>query len=328
MPFESLLNNESFTKEELIQILSDREPENVTLLFNKANDIRRRYCTDEIKTFGLIQFSNYCDKNCSYCRYGNDASAEFNYRMDPEEIIDNARQVSNSGIKTILIQSGHDPYYDSDLISYIVFSIKKKSNIRVILSVGERSEEEYRNWNLAGVDSYLIRHETACNEIDLNNESNSIGDCQERQSNFIKAAGMNVGFNNLIGVPGSKIDQVAEKILLMNETGVKFSIFSPFAPIPNTPLEKKLPGSRFQTLIAMALARIVMKNIDIPALPMAYITDNQRNERGFGIGANVLVTDFTPLKYKDSQFLSPCNQYAKHVSKISSYFNIKKDIAL
>ena len=63
------------------------------------------------------------------------------------------------GFKTIVLQSGEDDYFNTDLMCEIITEIKKLGTA-LTLSIGERSFDEYKAFRDAGADRYLIRIET------------------------------------------------------------------------------------------------------------------------------------------------------------------------
>ena len=150
---------------------------------------------------GIIDFSNYCSQNCLYCGLREDNFALPRYRMTPDEIIETAQQITNHGIYTIVLQSGEDSFFDTDLIAYIIYSIKQKSNTAITLSLGERGFDEYRTWKIAGADRYLLKHETA------NSKLYSIYHLKQKLSDrvahlkFLKRIGYQIGSGNMIGMP-------------------------------------------------------------------------------------------------------------------------------
>ncbi|MFN3921880.1 MAG: [FeFe] hydrogenase H-cluster radical SAM maturase HydE, partial [Caldimicrobium sp.] len=67
------------------------------------------------------------------------------YRMSVSEILERAKLIATLGIKTIVLQSGEDPFYTTEIMNEIITNIKKL-NVAITLSIGERSFEEYRVW--------------------------------------------------------------------------------------------------------------------------------------------------------------------------------------
>jgi biotin synthase len=67
MILEKLLNNNSFSRDEIIFLLNLHEEKDLNLLFTQANIARQKFTGDSVHINGLIEFSNYCTQNCYYC---------------------------------------------------------------------------------------------------------------------------------------------------------------------------------------------------------------------------------------------------------------------
>jgi biotin synthase len=74
-------------------------------LYFAADRVRREQVGDEIFLRGIIEFSNHCERNCLYCglRKGNDKLSR--YRMTDDEILATAKQIKETGIQTLVLQS-------------------------------------------------------------------------------------------------------------------------------------------------------------------------------------------------------------------------------
>ena len=76
--------------------------------------------------------------------------------MSEEEIIETARRASELGFRTIVMQSGEDPYFDAGRMCRIIREIKK-FDVAITLSIGERTFDEYKAFREAGAAPYLTR---------------------------------------------------------------------------------------------------------------------------------------------------------------------------
>jgi biotin synthase len=161
MELEQVLNSPDLSKEEIIFLLELSDGKSIKHLFEKADEVRKNYCGDEVHLRGIIEISNYCEQDCLYCGIRNSNRELERYRMQPEEIIEAAKIISNIGIGTIVLQSGEDFAYSTDKIAYVIYSIKQDVDVAITLSLGEREFEEYKTWKYAGADRYLLKHETA-----------------------------------------------------------------------------------------------------------------------------------------------------------------------
>lgn len=88
---DKILQKDELTKEDLIALLSIEDEEDLQKLFKKAYSIKEKYIGKISHYRGLIEFSNYCIKDCKYCgiRKSNDLVDRF--AMNKEEILKMAK---------------------------------------------------------------------------------------------------------------------------------------------------------------------------------------------------------------------------------------------
>ena len=322
-----LLNKEELSREEIIFLLSLYDEEDIKELFKRDDEIRAQYCGDEIHLRGIIDFSNHCIQNCIYCGLREDNFNLPRYRMTPEEIIETAKQITNHGIYTIVLQSGEDPYFDTDLMAYIIYSIKQKSNAAITLSLGERGFDEYRTWKIAGADRYLLKHETA------NPKSYSSYHLKQKLSDrishlkFLKTIGYQIGSGNLIGLPMQTVEDIADDILLCKELDVDIASFSPFIPSLDTPYRNKKSSDLILALKTIAVARIVLKKVNLPSTTALGILEDNARIKGLTVGGNVIMPDFTPSPYRENYLVYSNRKFASGNSD-NYKTNLENQIAL
>ncbi len=294
-----ILNKSELSKDDIVYLLSLTEESEIEELFNKADEVRKHFCGDEVHLRGIIEFSNFCEQDCIYCGLRKSNLQLERYRMSVGEIIETAKKIYSAGIKTVVLQSGEDSHYTKDEITKIIKSIKAECDVAITLSLGERSLEEYNEWKIAGADRYLLKHETA------NEKIYSALHCKqpltERLTHlkYLKSIGFQAGSGNIIGLPGQTIEDIADDILLCKELDCDMCSFSPFIPSPETPMRNVPPADLNLTLKTMAVARIVLKNVHIPATTALSTLSSEGRKLGLTVGANVIMPNFTPDQYKD-----------------------------
>jgi biotin synthase len=263
-----------------------------------ADEVRSRYCGDEVHLRGVIEFSNYCIRDCLYCglRLSNKKLAR--YRMSKDEIIETALKGYHVGIKTVVLQSGDDPGYSAETISEIIQKIKEKADVAITLSVGERDYNDYKLWKDAGADRYLLKHETANPHLYANLHPGQTLAKRLEILRWLKELGLQVGAGNIVGLPGQTIQDLADDIKLMKELDVEMAGIGPFIPHPNTPLGKEKAGTLEMTLKVLSVARIVLKNVHLPATTAVGSINPKGRELALEAGANVVMPNMTPTKYR------------------------------
>lgn len=286
----------------IIKLLSDEN--NQSQLFNKADTIRHKTVGDAVHLRGLIEFSNICRNNCLYCgiRKGNQHISR--YRMSEEELIEVARNTANIGFKTIVMQSGEDIFYTADKMCRIIEQIKK-FDVAVTLSIGERSYEDYKAFRDAGADRYLMRIETT--NKDLYHKLNPNMSWQHRHECLlmIKELGYELGSGIMVGQPEQTIESIADDLLYLKKIGIYMAGIGPFIPHPQTPLAHEKGGTLELGLRTMAVMRILMPDINIPATTAMESLHPDGRIMALKAGANVIMPNVTSWKYKQHYQLYP-----------------------
>lgn len=291
-----------FSRNDIIEILKDDL--NNDWLFSLADKTREEYVGNEVHLRGLIEFSNICKRQCKYCGLRCEDKFIDRYRISKENIISYAEHAVNMGYKTIVLQSGEDEYYNTDLMCEIIAGIKKLG-VALTLSIGEKTYEEYKAFKEAGADRYLIRIETAdktlYNQMHPNMDFYNRVRCLEDLGRL----GYEVGTGCLVGLPNQTIESLADDILFFKEINADMVGIGPFIPHPHTPLKDSATGSFTLALKVMALTRILLKDINIPATTAMETLNPNGRIIALQSGANVVMPNVTTTEYRAKYEIYP-----------------------
>lgn len=289
-------------KNEIIRLLEDNGCSQE--LFNAADRVRNKYVGDEVHLRGLIEFSNICKRNCLYCGLRASNSNIKRYRLAPDEIIELAKKAVEYGYKTIVMQSGEDEYYTLDMMKYIISNIKKL-DVALTLSIGEKSLEEYKEYKDAGADRYLIRIETTDKKLYEDMDPGMSHEERIRCLNDLRKLGYEVGTGCLVGLPGQTIESLADDVLFFKEIEADMIGIGPFIPNEDTPLKDAAVGDFAMSLKVMAITRLLMPDINIPATTAMESLDNNGRIIALKSGANVVMPNVTEGEYRKLYALYP-----------------------
>lgn len=266
-------------------------------LFEAANRVRAKYVGDEVHLRGLIEFSNYCKQNCLYCGFRRDNKNVTRYRLSEDQIIKFAKDASELGYKTVVLQSGEDPYFTPEKMSNIIAEIKK-FDMAITLSIGEKTFEEYKAYKEAGADRFLIRIETTDKNLYSKYDPDMDWENRLRCLKDLKDLGFEVGSGCLVGLPDQTIESLAEDILFFKEVGADMIGIGPFIPNENTPLKDAKGGSFELALKVMAITRLLLPDINIPATTAMETLDPNGRIIALQAGANVVMPNVTQGEYR------------------------------
>jgi biotin synthase len=317
---KDILLQDEFSKADLIKLLESLGEER-TLLFRKSAEVKEKYIGNKVWFRGLIEFSNICSKNCLYCgiRKGNKNLKRYN--LSDDEIITAARFAYSNRYGSIALQSGEiESRFVTDRIENLLHKIKELSNgeLGVTLSVGEQNHEIYQRWYDAGAHRYLLRVESSNPLLYSKIHPNDPHHDFNRRMQCLKSLqdiGYQTGTGVMIGLPFQTLDDLAGDLLFMKEFNIDMCGMGPYIEHADTPLIKYsdtlLPiMERFDlTLKMIAILRIMMKDINIVAATALQAIDPIGREKAVKIGANILMPNITPGRYRDSYKLyenKPC----------------------
>lgn len=279
------------TKEELVALLKDEN--SCEDLFAAADRVRHDFVGDEIHLRGLIEFSNICKNNCCYCGLRRENTNIKRYRLSRQEILDTAKLGKDLGFKTLVLQSGEDLYFSPEVMTEIIKGIKSLG-LALTLSIGEKSKQDYLTYHQAGADRFLLRIETTDKQLYQKLDPGMDWDVRKACLDDIREVGMEVGSGCLVGLPEQTLSSLADDILFFKQIDADMIGIGPFIPHPDTPLKNAAKGSFLLALKVMALTRLILPDINIPATTAMETLMPNGQIKALQSGANVVMPNITP----------------------------------
>ena len=237
------------------------------------------------------------------------------------EVLEAVDYAYKNDYASIVIQSGEQT--NKAFIARIESLLKRihgqtNGKIHVTLSLGEQSEATYRRWFEAGAHRYLLRIEVSNPSLYLKLHPNNLShDYNHRLEALrtLRKTGYQVGTGVMIGLPFQTLSDLADDLLFFREFDIDMAGMGPYIEHADTPLyqyrNELLPlKSRFDLSLKMvAILRIMMKNINIAATTAMQTIDPHGREKALMVGANVIMPNLTPVKYRQDYLLyenKPC----------------------
>ncbi|MFO7614952.1 MAG: [FeFe] hydrogenase H-cluster radical SAM maturase HydE [Bacteroidales bacterium] len=312
---DHILSKKILTKEDIVYFLSTKEEREKHRIFRKAHETKKTFVGNHVFLRGLIEVSNICRKDCFYCGIRKSNDHVKRYTLSEDEIVEKALWAWRRNYGSVVIQSGEraDKVF-TDLIASSLRKIREMTDgkLGVTLSCGEQDLEVYRQWRETGAHRYLLRIETSSEElfrkIHPDNEFHRFEERLRALQNLQKA-GFQTGTGVMIGLPGQTIESLANDLLFMRDFDIDMIGMGPYIPHQDTPMGKGMesllpPAERFDLSLRMiALARIMMKDINIAASTAMQVLDPDGRIKAILAGANVFMPNMTPKFYADSYYL-------------------------
>lgn len=302
---EHLYSGTPVYKHELTNLLRCEDPYIMELLKQRADSVRQEIYGTNVYIRGLIEFTNYCRNNCYYCGIRKDNCNAVRYRLTVDEIISCCEEGYKLGFRTFVLQGGEDGYFTQDKVCHIVSSIKQKyPDCAVTLSIGEWSRPDYQAFFDAGADRYLLRHETASNELynKLHPDSMRLDNRKECLFN-LKDIGFQVGSGFMVGAPYQTLENLTEDILFLAQLKPHMIGIGPYITHKDTLFSDKESGSLELTLKLISILRLSHPKALIPATTALGTIHPNGRELGLKHGANVIMPNLSPANVREKYML-------------------------
>ena len=268
---DKLRREQDLSAEEFRMLLTERSKETDLYAREQADQVRQQVYGNEIYVRGLIEFTNYCKNDCYYCGIRRSNRNAQRYRLTEEDILVCCREGYELGFRTFVLQGG---------------------------------EDGYRAYKEAGADRYLLRHETACEDHYRKLHPKELS-CEKRKDclRTLKKLGYQTGAGFMVGSPFQTVDDLVEDFLFLKELDPEMVGIGPFIAHQDTPFHDRESGTLEDTLFYLALLRLMLPNVLLPATTALGTIHPKGRELGVRSGANVVMPNLSPVSVRKKYML-------------------------
>ena len=153
------LSKSKFSLNDFADLISPAANEFLEPLSRRSQQLTQQRFGKVIRLFAPLYLSNECINNCAYCGFSRD-NAILRVTLSIEEVLREARALSEQGFRNILLVAGEHPkfvsnHYLRDCVRALHAEIPSVS-----LEVGPMETDEYRPIVAAGADGLVVYQET------------------------------------------------------------------------------------------------------------------------------------------------------------------------
>ena len=293
---EKLAKNHSLELSEYKELIENRTDGSAELLASYAVDVRKKVYGNSVYIRGLIEVSNFCKNDCTYCGIRRSNKNCSRYRLTKDEILECCREGYSLGFRTFVMQGGEDAFFSDEFLADLLSSVKSEfPDCAITLSLGERSRESYETLKKAGADRYLLRHETATpehyaklhpKELSFENRMRCLYD--------LKELGYQVGCGFMVGSPFQTADDLSRDLKFVEEFSPDMCGIGPFIPQSDTPFRDFPAGTLEMTCYLLSILRLIKPNLLLPSTTALGTIHPTGRELGILAGANVVMPNLSP----------------------------------
>lgn len=302
---DKLKETHDLTDGEFLALICDETPETEACLAQCADEVRRAWYGDAVYIRGLIEFTNYCKNDCYYCGIRRSNCKAQRYRLSEEEILSCCEIGWELGFRTFVLQGGEDPYFNNERLCSLLKRIKTAlPDCAITLSVGEKSRESYAAYKNAGADRYLLRHETASEELyrKLHPAELSLAN-RKRCLDDLMDLGYQVGAGFMVGAPYQTPAHLVEDLRYLQRLRPHMIGIGPFLTHRDTPFRDMPNGELHLTLRLLSILRLMFPAVNLPATTALGTLHPEGRELGMKAGANVVMPNLSPESVRGKYLL-------------------------
>lgn len=302
---DKLAAQNELSDKELLFLIENRAEADAEYLYKKAREACENVFGDQVYLRGLIEISSFCKNDCLYCGIRRSNKNASRYRLTKEEILACADEGYSLGFRTFVLQGGEDAYYTDDILCKIISELKERyPDCAVTLSLGERGKESFKRLFDAGADRYLLRHETADPvhysrlhpaEMRLETRMQCLYD--------LKEIGYQVGCGFMVGSPFQTSESIVKDLRFIKDFEPQMVGIGPFISHHDTPFCSEKNGSVQLTLHLLAIIRLLLPKVLLPATTALGTLDPTGREKGILAGANVVMPNLSPTAVRKKYML-------------------------
>ncbi|HVV02483.1 MAG TPA: radical SAM protein [Verrucomicrobiae bacterium] len=273
-------------------------------LHERSAEAARSHFGREVFVRAVVEISNFCRENCSYCGMRRDNRSLHRFRARHEQIAELLIHHRPGSVTDVNIQAGEDPVAVREVALPLIRALRKHTNLGISVCLGILSPALYEELKAAGANLYIMKFEIANRHHYT--RMHAPGTFEKRVSNIrhLAGSGWRVSSGFIAGLPGQTDEHLLENFQLAAELPLDGISVSPFIPGDETPLSSAPMSDIDLTLNCMAALRLMRPDWVIPsvsALNLAGPGNGYR--RGLRTGANLATINLTPSEFRGDYLL-------------------------
>ncbi len=285
-------------------------------LHARAGALRDEVFGQKVFVRGVVEVSNFCRENCSYCGMRRDNRSLDRYRLT----LDSLRTLIQEGIPGIVtdlnIQTGEDIVGIREIVLPLIEYLRQETDLGISVCLGTLEPKIYDELKQAGASYYIIKMETG--NPRHYREIQAPGTFEERLEaiHYLARTGWAVSSGFILGLPGQTREQIDETLDLMSELPLAGSSVSPFIAGEQTPLSGNPAGDLETTLDCIARMRLRNPSYIIPAVSALNLVGNNGYVRALKAGANLATINLTPSSNRADYVLYKRDRFIMHEARV------------
>src|SRR4029077_18933428 len=139
--------------------------EEQTAFHERAAQTTRARFGKNVFVRAVVEISNFCRENCSYCGMRRDNRALVRYRAGHEQLAELLIHHRPDHVTDVNIQGGEDPVAVREVVLPLLKTLRQETSLGISVCLGSLSPSLYTELKDAGASIYIIKFESADPEL-------------------------------------------------------------------------------------------------------------------------------------------------------------------
>jgi biotin synthase len=250
---------------------------------------------NEVFVRAVVEVSNYCRENCSYCGMRRDNRGLHRFRAEAEQLAELLLEHRPASVTDVNIQAGEDPVAVRQVVAPLLKVLRAETDLGLSVCVGTLSPDLYRELQEAGASIYIMKFEFGDPAEYERFHAPGTQSERLRHIRLLAESGWRVSSGFIAGLPGQTMDSLFTSLRVASELPLSGCSVSPFIPGDETPLRDAPMSDAETALNCMAALRLMRPDWVIPSVSALNLAEPGLGyRRGLRAGANLVTINLTP----------------------------------
>src|SRR5437867_3968788 len=125
-----------------------------------AQAARKRF-GKQVYVRAVVEVSNFCRENCTYCGMRRDNRSLARFRADAQQLAELLIHHRPASVTDVNIQAGEDPVAVREVVLPLIRTLRRETPLGISVCLGLLSPAMYAELKEAGAEIYIIKFEIA-----------------------------------------------------------------------------------------------------------------------------------------------------------------------
>jgi len=257
----------------------------------------------EVFVRAVVEVSNFCRENCSYCGMRRDNRALNRARARHDQMADLLIHHRPASVTDINIQTGEDPVAIREVVLPLIETLRRETTLGISVCLGTLSPELYAALKTAGASIFIMKFEIG--QARRYEEFSAPGTLAERLDHIrlLAETGWQVSSGFIAGLPGQTPQDLLDNFTVASRLPLSGCSVSPFIPGSETPLGNAPAANPDWTFNSVAALRRHRPDWIIPAVSAFNLAATDGYRRGLRAGANLVTINLTPDNVREDYII-------------------------